>query len=480
MRSRLFTLAGAAALAAFTQLSPHPAHAQTAPTPAATQLPYPAYGTPAPGIAVQRPQAGVPQAVSLQQAIQIAAAKSPVLAIARAQLKQAHAPLSLAHTAIFPNISGTASSTHSNRSGSGQSNNGTFNPGGSFTSNALSANLRQLIYDGGRVIAQIHTARANYGAATSTYERSFQTLAFNVATAYYTALQAQQATLVAQQVVHQNEVQEALVNAQMRAGTASRVDLATAQLPVAQAKVTLVRAQGAELQADAAFANALGLDADTLVRPLNDSAANSITTLLQAPPVSYDTAVKRALLMRPDYLAAQQTVMAQQYNLQFAKSGMYPSLNGSASYGTASTLANGTDYRPSDSVGVTLSIPLFDQGITHAQTEQASGQLDQATAQLESARLNVELNVQQALVNFVSAQAAVTQAQAELSKAQEILRATQAQYRAGVTTLPLLLNAQVGLTQAQTDELNAVYGLRQAEQSYLYALGEIAMSPSTP
>ena len=295
MRSRLLTLAGAAALAAFTQLSPHAAHAQTAPTPAATQLPYPAYGTPAPGIAVQRPQAGIPQAVSLQQAIQIAAAKSPVLAIARAQLKQAHAPLSLAHTAIFPNISGTASSTHSNRSGGGQSNNGSFNPGGSFTTNDLSANLRQLIYDGGRVIAQIHTARANYGAATSTYERSFQTVAFNVATAYYTALQAQQATFVAQQVVHQNEVQEALVNAQLRAGTASRVDLATAQLPVAQAKVTLVRAQGAELQADAAFANALGLDADTLVRPVNDSAANSITTLLQAPPVSYDAAVKRAL-----------------------------------------------------------------------------------------------------------------------------------------------------------------------------------------
>ena len=460
-------------------LRPQGAHAQVAPAPAPTQLPYPAYGTPAPGIAVQRPQAGVPEAVSLEQAIQIAAAKSPVLAIARAQLQQAHAPLSLANTAIFPNVSGTVTTTHTNRSGTGQSV-GTFSPGGSITSNGLSANLRQLIYDGGRVIAQIHTARANYSAAASTYERSFQKLDFNVATEYYTALQAQQAPLVAQQFVNQNEVQAALVNAQLRAGTASRVDLATAQLPVAQAKVTLVRAQGTELQSDAAFANALGLDADTLVRPMNDRSANSISTLLQAPPVSYDAAVKRALLLRPDYLAAQQTVMAEQYNLQFAKSGMYPSLNGSASYGTASTLANGTDYRPSNSVGLTLSVPLFDQGITRAQTEQATGLLNQATAQLENARLNVELNVQQSLVNFVSAQAAVTQAQAELSKAQEILRATQAQYRAGVTTLPLLLNAQVGLTQAQTDELNAVYGLRQAEQSYLYALGEIAMNASTP
>jgi outer membrane protein TolC len=451
------------------------AYAQTAPTPAPTTLPYPAYGTPAPGIAVQRPKAGVPQSVTLQQAIAIAAATSPQLAIARAQLMQAHAPLSLANTAIFPNISGTVSTTRSN---GGRQSNGAV--GGGFTSNSLSADLRQLIYDGGRVIAQIHSARANYNSATGTYERTLQTVAFNVATAYYNTLQAQQATLLAQQVVHQNEVQEALVNAQLRAGTASRVDLATAQLPVAQARVSLVNAQGAELQADAAFANSLGLDADTLVRPVNDASANSTKTILQAQPASYDTAVARALLLRPDYLAAQASVTAEEYNLQATKAQLFPSISGTASYGTSSTLANGSDFRPSNSVGVTMSIPIFDQGVTRAQTEQATGLLNQAQAQLQNAKLGVELNVQQTLVNFVSAQAAVTQAKAELSKAQEILRATQAQYRAGVTTLPLLLNAQVGLTQAQTDELNAVYGLRQAEQSYLYALGEIAMGPGTP
>lgn len=446
--------------------------------PTSTTLPYPAYGTPAPGIAVQQPKPGIPQSVTLQQAIQIAAAKSPVLLAAAAQLEQAHAPLSLAKTGIFPNVSGTATTTKNNGGRLQTSSGGTVNIGG--VTNSFSADLRQLIYDGGRVIAQIHTARANYNSATATYDRTFQTIAFNVATAYYSALQAQQATIVAQQVVHQNEVQEALVEAQLRAGTASRVDVATAQLPVAQAKVALVRAQGTELQSYAAFANSLGLDANTLVRPINDATANAATTLLQSPPVSYDAAVKRALLLRPDYLAAQQTEQAQEYNLQFERSGTLPSLNGTASYGTSSTTLHGGDFRPSNSVGLTLSIPLYDQGITRAQTELATGQLNQARAQLENTRINVELNVQQALVNFVSAQAAVTQSQAELTKAREILSATQAQYRAGVTTLPLLLNAQVGLTSAQTDELTAVYSLRQAEQNYLYALGEIAMSPATP
>lgn len=480
-KSLIFALAfGAAMLPAFAraQTSPLPAPRNT-PTPiplsTSTPLPYPAYGTPAPAVANQVPQPGVPQSVTLPQAIAIAAAKSPVLSTARAVLAQSAGNVDLARTGLRPSIAATASTTRSNGGGGAfaGAGGGRFGGGGgfNFTSNSLTADLRQLIFDGGRVVSQIHAAQSNYGAAGATFERNYQTLAYNVAVAYYNALQAQQATLVAQQVVKQNQVQQALVTAQLRAGTASRVDLITAELPVAQARVTLVKAQGTQLQAQAAFANALGLNANTLVRPADNAQANSVTTILQTGPLSYDAAVTRALLMRPDYLAAEKTVQAQQYNLHYAKLGTFPSLSGAASYGTQSTLPNGTAFTSSGSIGLTLSIPIYDQGVTRAQTEIAQAQLDQAVGQLDQSRLNIQLNVQQALVNYVSAQAAVTQTQTELTNATEVLKATQAQYKAGVTTLPLLLNAQVGLTTAQTDELNAVYALRQAEQAYLYALG---------
>jgi outer membrane protein TolC len=185
------------------------------------------------------------------------------------------------------------------------------------------------------------------------------------------------------------------------------------------------------------------------------------------------------LLLRPDYLSAQSTVLAAQYNVQVQRSGNYPSLTGTATYGTNSTTVSGTDFRPSSSIGAQLSIPIFDQGITRAQTEQAQAQLQLAQSQLDQTKLGVELDVREALVGLVTAQGAVAQAQAELNQAQTVLSATQAQYKAGVTTLPLLLNAQVQLTQAQTDQLNAVYQLRQAEQTYLYALGQntIATTP---
>jgi outer membrane protein TolC len=421
-------------------------------------------------VAARRPQAGIPQQVNLSQAIAIAAATSPVLASARAALAQAQAPLSLAKTAILPNVSAVASTTRSNGSSSIGGRN--FGSGG-YTSRGLTASLRQLIYDGGRVAAQIHEARSTYHSATGTFERQYQTLADTVATAYYNALQAGAARALAERVVQQNEVQERLVSAQMHAGTASRVDVLTAQVPLAQARVALVRAQGTELEAFAAFANALGLNADTLVRPAGGATA-AVTSILRGQPLTYEAAVQRALLDRPAVLAAQQSVAAEQYNVRYQSLGLFPSLNGTAGYGTSSTTPTGTDFRPSNSIGFSLTIPLYDQGVTHAQTALARAQLAQAQAQLQNTELTVQLNVEQSLVNYITAQAALTQTQAELANAATVLSATQAQYKAGVTTLPLLLNAEVGLTTAQNDRLTAQYGLRQAEEAYLYALGENA------
>ncbi|HEY8298733.1 MAG TPA: TolC family protein [Candidatus Baltobacteraceae bacterium] len=453
-----------------------------------TTLPYPAYGTPAPGVRQTQPNPAVPTQITLQQAIDIAAAKSPILAAARADYNISTVPVQLAKSAIFPNVAAVGSIARSNGGRSGGSNSGT---GGSTTTlgssgstnESLQLTLRQLIFDGGKTVALIHSARATEAAAAGTYERNLQLLSFNVAQAYYNALQAQAATQLAARVVQQNVVQENLIRAQIRAGTEARASLLAAEVPTAQARVALVRAQGTEISADAAFANELGLDANTAVLPVNDTPAGAAASLLKVPVLGYDTAVTRALALRPDYLASQHTVDAAKYSLRAAKLGRFPTLTGTADAGTSSTTPNGGDFRSSNSIGASLNIPIFDQGVTAAQSAQAQYQLDKANAQLESTRIGLELNVRQALAGLISSQAATQQTAVELANATEQVKATQAQYRAGVTNLPLLLQAQLGLTQAETDRLNAVYLLRQSEQTYLFAIGESDLAtgqPATP
>ncbi len=437
------------------------------PAGSSASLPYPAYGTPAPGLeSVKVP--GIPASITLKEAIAIAAARSPALTSARADVGVAKAQARLAQSGLLPNLSASASSGRSY----GQNRTTGTGTAGPYTSNSLSATLQQLIFDGGRVSASIRAAKDNETAFSDLYRRELQTVAFNVANAYYAALTAQSTTEVAVQTVKLNQVQEDLVTAQVRAGAAARTDIATAQLPTAQARVALVRAQGAELSAYAALANVLGLDANVDVKPIDDTtltdpAASASTVAIP----TYQQAIARALLQRPDYDASEQSVAAARASLRAARLGIFPTLSGSASDGTNSTDLAGGTYRTSGSLGVNLAIPLFDQGQTAASSAQAQASFDKAEANLQITRLGIQLNVKQALIGLVSARAALDQAQVEYDKAVEVLKATQAQYAAGVTTLPLLLSAQVGLTQALSDRVTTVYGVKTAEQTLLYALG---------
>jgi outer membrane protein len=205
--------------------------------------------------------------------------------------------------------------------------------------------------------------------------------------------------------------------------------------------------------------------------PALSATSGTLTVNPGFPTPTYQTAVTRAFALRPDLTAQQQNIVALQENVRAARLGNFPNVNGAASYGTSSTDPGGGSFRNAGSVGLTLTIPISDRGVTRAQTAQAQGQLERGQAQLAIAQRGVQLNVRTALLNLVAAYAALDQTNAELSKAQQVLQSTQAQYRAGVTTLPLLLNAQVGLTQALTDEVTAVYTVRQAEQALLFAEG---------
>jgi len=462
-----------------------------------TSLPYPAYGTPAPVDLLGIPAAGVPDNITLEQAVAVGFAKSPLLASARADILSADAPVNLARSAILPNVSGTVSSSRNHRQPGGSSSSNSSSTGtttgtttgngtgtgtttttntntfsADSTSNIASVQLRQLIFDGGKISAQLRAARATQSAVLFTYRRQLQTVAFNVATAYYNYLAAKRATAVAVETVKLNQTQENLVVAQFRAGVAARADIATAQLPTAQARLSLVRAQGTELQQQAAFANAMGLDANSAVTPIDDTPVLTSTSAISTIAIpTYAQAVQRALALRPDFAAATSARDSTIASLRAAKLGLFPTLNGTASQAVASSDTSGGTFRNNGSIGISLSIPIFDQGITAAQTQQAQAAVDKNNALLDNARLNIQLNVKQSLVSLITARAGLDQANAELSKAQEVLRSTQAQYRAGVTTLPLLLNAQVGLTTALTDQVTAVYSLRQAEQAYSFAEG---------
>jgi outer membrane protein len=405
------------------------------------------------------------QLVTLAQAIAVAAARSPALQIAADTYRLTRANVDLSKTPYQPNVVGTLTAIH-----------GSSNPAAQAPSENLAGiGVTQLVYDGGHVLAQIRAAQASAAAGAGTLARSAQQLAFTVGQTYYNALEARAAAQLALRIVAQDRAQEDLIRAQIDAGVASHVDLATAQIPTAQALVQVARAQGQQIAALAAFDNAMGMHANAGIEPIEDASGEAGRSLIPDEPSDYDAALARAQAQRPDYQSAQHAVVAASDALRAARTLSAPQVSLVANAGVA-TFPGSQLGTPADNfVGASMTLPIYDQGIKNAQTESAAIQVDLESATLLQTELGIELDVRQAFGILGGAREAVTQADAELKTAQEVLTDTQVQYRAGITNLALLLNAQSGLTQAETDRLNAVFALRQAEQSYLYALGDVGL-----
>ncbi len=471
------------------------------PTISGTPLPYPAYGTPAPDVANLTPKKGVPQSISLADAIRIGVALSPTFALQNAQWAAIHARYTSAVQALYPGVSGNAQigNQYSNGTTSTGSTGGpTSSPSpaaiaglatpappsrASVTNESATISITQLIYDGGRTIANIRSAKEADIAGRATLLRQLQTLALNVANAYFAVLEDNATVTADAQLVREFEVNESSVAAQIRNGAAARSDIAAAQFQTAQARGNLVTAQGTAIGAQATFATTLGLDADAQVVP------QQVMGQPAAPNPTYAVSLKRALIMRPDYISAAYNVLSAQQNLRYFKLARFPILSAGASdsvsrqfidcYGTANlapkisaALCPGPQsYSNDKTVGLNLTVPIYDQGLTNYNIANAAAQVDQAIATLNSTKLTVESDVRSALATLISARSSLVQAQSELTSAQVSLSATQAQYKVGATTILNVVTAEANLTTAQAAYITALYGVQTAEQNYLYATG---------
>jgi outer membrane protein len=444
------------------------------PTPNAnsTPLPYPAYGTPAPDVEQLTQRPGVPVVVNLAQAEKIAVALSPVFQTQNAQWAAIHAKYTSEKQAIFPGVSadGSLTNQHTTQGATGVAPNASAGPNASGSGYGTIENaeitLTQLIFDGGRVIAAIRTANEADIAGRGTLLRNLETLQINVASAYYTLLQDNATVTADVQLVREFETNENSVTAQIRNGAAARSDLAGAQFQTAQARGNLVTAQGVAIGAQAVFATTLGLDADTQILPqqIGEETAGANPT--------YQASLKKALVLRPDYLAAQYTVYSSEDNVRYAKLARFPVLSGTASYGVQRSLAqNYSSYSNARNLGLEVQIPIYDQGQTNYNVAVAASQLDQANAGLIQTKLQVESDVRSALANLISARANLVQAKAEQRAAQVSLDATQAQYKVGANTILGLVTAEANLSTATASYITALYGVRTAYQNFLYATG---------
>ncbi|MCX7969083.1 MAG: TolC family protein [Armatimonadetes bacterium] len=327
-----------------------------------------------------------------------------------------------------------------------------------------SLTVSQLLFDTFQTPLQIKQAKAQANASSYTYERTRADIALQVAQQYLEVLRARALVKLQERVLERARRLLEAAEAGYKAGTAAKLDVLRAQVQVRNAEVDLLAAKNQEKVAILTLRNLMGVG-DDFVFDISEPAEE------RYEPPSLTECLAQALRQRPEVREAEWQRESAQAAKQLARINSLPIVNISGSYNRYPSTTRITDKEWA--LNLIVSYPIFDGGRVRAELEQAKLQVEQADLNMKRTLDNIRLQVQQSYSNWQNAVERLSAAREAVKEASETARLTEEAYKAGAVSLIDVINAQVALAQAETQEIQARYDLYRAIYALRHALGEI-------
>ena len=402
---------------------------------------------------------GVAQADTLGEAMTSAQESNPTLAAQRQRLRATREALPQAISAALPQVSVSGSASANDR----DFEDPLVTDNGRTETWTTSANISQLLFGSGRVLASTRAARAQIAGATADYEGARQQLLLDVATAYANVRQAQAVVAAREQNVANLQQLLDYAHAQFEAGVVTRTDEAQAQARFAQARTLLVQAQGQMAAAVEAYRRLVG-------RPPSDLQAPPAATGL---PMDMESALSTAVDNSPVLISAQADTRLADANVDAAAAQGRMSVTAEAGFSQGADFDDNLSESSNDSVGVRVSVPLFQGGLIRSRTRQQRALRSASNLDLAAAERSVQESVTNAWTGLASARSAVQSAQEQVDAAELAYEGVRLEQETGLrSTVEVLdqvadlLTAQIALAQAERD-------LVVAERRMLAAVGTL-------
>lgn len=341
-----------------------------------------------------------------------------------------------------------------------------------------SLGLAYVLYDFGARAASIDAQRYQLIASLLANNRTLQDTVAEVESTYFAVLAARaQRTAQAEQEAALQASFDA-VELRLRGGLAARADQLRARAALSEATLARQLAERDIAKAEAMLKQAAGIEQ---TRPL-------LLDWETAPPPVLDAATLLAELLaeaeqqRPDLRALQAAAASARAEAARARAARWPSLSLAANTGRTFFLEDERSPSTSYSVGVNLSVPLFDGGRLAAQARAAERDAERLQAVADSQRSQVALNVAEAYHDVRHAQDRREGVAVQFDSASESAQAAEARYTAGVGSLLEWLTAQADLARARQAQAQADSDWLAAFSRLNHALGRLpAITPeSTP
>ena len=403
----------------------------------------------------------------LLDAYRQARANDPVLAQADATRLAVREGIPQARALLLPQISADMSLQQQSLSGNNSLNGTGVNSGitsGHERTRSISASVSQTILNLSD-IANLQAAHSTYDAQEKTYEAAAQELFVRVASAYFTVLNDQEQVAYAKANEEAYRVTYDQAEQQYKVGIAAVTNVYQAKSYYEAAKATTVTYENTLANDRQALSVITGQPVGDLKKLRDD--------LPMTPPSPADpqTWVDSSLKNNPTLMSAQLSVDAAEHNVNAARANHLPTITASlsrakstawlenGSYNAFGSVGNG---RYGNTIGVTLSVPIFEGGATQAKVRQNIYQRDEAQDSLELTRRQTIQNTLNYYNSVLAGISEVESGKAAVESAQKAVDATKAGFQVG--------------TQIMLDVLNSIQQLTQAQSTYSTARHQLVLN----
>jgi outer membrane protein TolC len=360
------------------------------------------------------------RSVSWAESLVLTRANNANLKSAEATLRATENQEGVARAGFLPTVNGSLGATRTGTAGAIDAGTGV---GNQYTATLKGEeNLFSGLYDR----ANYSRAKANTRAAEATYQIAKAQVSFDLKSAYEGLHYAQDVRALALDIVKRRESNLNLVQLRFQSGRENKGSVLLSKAYLAEAKYESLQADNDASIARAALARVIGLDEtdETL------TASEEVPT--SAPPSGAPDFRKIATLT-PDHVQASAEEDASAAAVAVARSGFFPSLGVSGTYGRKDD-----EFFPRApdrwTLGVSLTIPIFSGLKDYYATKGASATYASATGNRVNIDRGLLVKLRQAFHGYVEA---VAKAQVDASfRDAALLRAeiARTQYNNGLVT----------------------------------------------
>ena len=316
------------------------------------------------------------------------------------------------------------------------------------------------VYIGSKRVNTLKQQQLNSRVAELTVDESENSIEENITQLYVQILYSAEAVKVNESTLEVSRKEFERGQELFNAGSIASSDLAQLEAQVSNDNYQLVTSQTTLQNYKLQLKQLLELDGDfemdLFLPPLDDS-----SVLIPLP--TKDDVYQTALNLRPEIESSKLNIEASDMNIKISRAGYIPSLSLSAGIGT--TNANGNDFSFSEqvkqnwnnSIGLTLSIPIFDKRQTKSAVNKAKLQRQTSELDLMDNQKTLYKTIESLWLSANSAQQQYVAATQKLKSTQASYALVSEQFNLGMKNTVELLTEKNNLLSAQQETLQAKY-----------------------